>query len=134
MSKWKAKNRHKYLLQYHLIFVCKYRKSLLESKEISDTIKHLSAEISKRHNVSIRYMETDKNHIHYMIETPPNINLSNFIRTLKSYTSYHIWKLYKKNLSKYIYYKQMFWTGGYFICSVGDVSAKILKEYIENQG
>ena len=26
MGTWKSKNRHKYLLQYHIIFVCKYRK------------------------------------------------------------------------------------------------------------
>lgn len=84
MSSWKSNSHCKYLLQYHLIFVCKYRKSLLENKVISDEIKQLSAEISKKHNVSIRYMETDKNHIHYMIETTPNINLSNFIRTLKA--------------------------------------------------
>lgn len=36
---WKSKNRHKYLLQYHIIFVCKYRKKLLVSKRISDDIK-----------------------------------------------------------------------------------------------
>ena len=36
------KNRHKYLLQYHIIFVCKYRKKLLMSKQISDDIKHLA--------------------------------------------------------------------------------------------
>ena len=29
MGEWKSKNRSKYLLQYHLIFVCKYRKKLL---------------------------------------------------------------------------------------------------------
>lgn len=37
-------------------------------------------------------METDKDHMHYMIETDVNINISNFIRTLKSYTTFHIWK------------------------------------------
>ena len=38
METWKSKNRHKYLLQYHIIFVCKYRKKLLMSKQISDDI------------------------------------------------------------------------------------------------
>ena len=33
------KNRHKYLLQYHIVFVCKYRKKLLVSKQISDDMK-----------------------------------------------------------------------------------------------
>ncbi|EFU76994.1 hypothetical protein HMPREF0381_1141 [Lachnoanaerobaculum saburreum DSM 3986] len=32
MGVWKSKNRHKYLLQYHIIFVCKYRKKLLALK------------------------------------------------------------------------------------------------------
>ena len=38
MGTWKSKTRHKYLLQYHIIFVCKYRKKLLMSKQISDDI------------------------------------------------------------------------------------------------
>ena len=54
---WKSKNRHKYLLQYHIIFVCKYRKKLLVSRQISDDIKQFSYEICQRHSVIIRYME-----------------------------------------------------------------------------
>lgn len=30
--------------------------------------------------------------------------------------------------------KKTFFTDGYFICSIGNVSEKTLKEYIENQG
>ena len=60
MGTWKSKNRHKYLLQYHIIFVCKYRKKLLMSKQISDDIKQFSYEICQKHKVIIRYMETDK--------------------------------------------------------------------------
>ena len=44
MGTWKSKNRHKYLLQYHIIFVCKYRKKLLVSRRISDDIKQFSYE------------------------------------------------------------------------------------------
>ena len=51
MGTWKSKNRHKYLLQYHIIFVCKYRKKLLVSKQISDDIKQFSYEICQRHKV-----------------------------------------------------------------------------------
>ena len=60
MGTWKAKNRHKYLLQYHIIFACKYRKKLLVSKQISDDIKQFSYEICQRHKVVVKYMETDK--------------------------------------------------------------------------
>ena len=40
-------------------------------------------------------METDKDHIHYMIETIPNMNLSDFVRTMKSYTTFHVNKKYR---------------------------------------
>ena len=67
MSRYKTKNRHKFLLQYHIIFVCKYRKKLFLSKEISEDIKRLSYNICNKHNIIIKYVETDKDHIHYMI-------------------------------------------------------------------
>ena len=90
MGAWKSKNRHKYLLQYHIIFVCKYRKKLLTSKQISDDIKQFSYEICQKHRVIIRYTETDKDYIHYMIETEPTISISKIVNLMKSYTTYHI--------------------------------------------
>ena len=42
----------------------------------------------------IRYMETDKDHIHYMIETEPTMSISKIVNLMKSYTTYHIWKRY----------------------------------------
>ena len=100
MGLWKSKNRHKYLLQYHIIFVCKYRKNLLISKQISDDIKQFSYEICKKHNVVIRSMETDKDHIHYMIETEPTMSISKIVNLMKGYTAYHIWKIYPDYLKK----------------------------------
>lgn len=129
-----SKNRCKFLLRYHLIFVCKYRRNLLTSNNISSDIKKLSEEIVNNHNVTIKYMETDKDHIHYMIETTPNINLSDFVRVLKQYTTYHIWEKYEPYLSKCFWHECTFWSDGYFIASIGEVSSQTLQYYIENQG
>ena len=103
MGTWKSKNRHKYLLQYHIIFVCKYRKKLLMSKQISDDIKQFSYEICQKHKVIIRYMEADKDHIHYMIETEPTMSISKIVNLMKSYTTYHIWKRYPDYLRKHFW-------------------------------
>lgn len=54
MDEWKSKNHNKYLLQYHVIFVCKYRKRLLTPR-ISNDIKRLSLEICEKHGVSVLY-------------------------------------------------------------------------------
>ena len=134
MSEWKSASYNKYLLQYHLIFVCKYRKKLLVSQNIADDIKQLSYEICNKHNVTIKKMETDKDHIHYLIETEPTISISKIVNLMKSYTTYHIWQLHQKYLSRHFWKEHTFWTDGYFVCSIGNVSEKMLKEYIENQG
>lgn len=125
---WNSGSHSKYLLQYHLIFVCKYRKQLLMNNQISYDIKQYSYDICERHNVNIKYMETDKDHIHYMIETKPNINLSMLVKTIKSYTTYHIWRKYGGYLKNYFWKEKTFWTDGYFICSIGNVSEETLKK------
>ena len=117
-----------------VIFVCKYRKKLLVSRQISDDIKQFSDEICQRHSVIIRHMETDKDHIHYMIETEPTMSISKIVNLMKSYTTYHIWKRYPQYLRKQFWKEHTFWTDGYFACSVGNVSEEMLKRYIENQG
>ena len=79
-------------------------------------------------------METDKDHIHYMIETEPTMSISKIVNLMKSYTTYHIWKSYPQYLRKQFWKEHTFWIDGYFACSVGNVSEEMLKRYIENQG
>ena len=114
-TKYRSKGHCKFLLRYHLILVCKYRLKLMSASNISSDIKKLSEQIAKKHNVDIWYLESDKDHIHYMIEVEPNTNLANFVKTLKSYTTYHIWKKYPNYLRKCFWKERTFWSDGYFI-------------------
>ena len=81
-TKYSSNSHSKYLLRFHLIFVCKYRKPLLENNEIADEIKILSKIICLKHNIEIKYVETDKDHIHYLISMKPNCNLANILYNL----------------------------------------------------
>ena len=53
---------------------------------------------------------------------------------MKSYTTYHIYWKTIRCLTKYFWKEHIFWTDGYFVCSVGNVSEEMLKRYIEDQG
>lgn len=53
--------------------------------------KLAAAEICQRHKVIIKYMETNRVHIHYMIETELAMSISKIVNFMKSYTTYHIW-------------------------------------------
>ena len=79
-------------------------------------------------------LKTDKDHIHYMIETEPTMSVSKIVNLVKSYTTYHIWERYPNYLPKHFWKEHTFWTDGYFVCSVGNVSEEMLRKYIENQG
>lgn len=69
-----------------------------------------------------------------MIETNPNVNLSNVIRMMKSYITFYLWEKYYQILSKQFWKEHTFFTDGYFVCSIGNVSEEQLKKYIDNQG
>ena len=133
-NNYKTKNHHKYLLQYHLIFVVKYRRTLFNVKQIDEDIKQLLFEICNKHNVEIKYMETDQDHCHMMISTDPTVCLSDLVRTMKSYSTYHIWEYHIDILKNFFWKEKTFWSDGYFISSIGEVSSDTLKHYIENQG
>lgn len=94
----------------------------------------MSEEICSKHIINIKYQETDKDHIHYCIDYDPTKSISNIVRMLKSYTTFHIWKEFEDYMKLFYKRERTLWTDGYFACSIGNVSEKILKRYIENQG
>ena len=49
--KYETRNHSKFVLMYHIIFVCKYRKVILEP--ISEELKQIMIDISKESNFEI---------------------------------------------------------------------------------
>lgn len=133
-NEYKTTSHAKHLLQYHIIFVCKYRCKILENDRIDTLVKHILIKTAEKDKCKIHFLESDKDHIHIMIETIPNINLSQLVNKLKSRTSYHLWKEYPNEMSKYYWSGKWCWTRGYFISTIGNVSSQVLREYILNQG
>ena len=52
MKKYHTKNRCKYLLKLHLVFVVKYRKSILTGA-IADDIKQFCMDVCKKNDVEV---------------------------------------------------------------------------------
>jgi putative transposase len=92
-----SKNHSKFLLMYHFIFVCKYRKKILEP--ISDELKQIIYDISRESNFEIIQMETDKDHIHLLIKSEPKYSALAITRRLETRDNYQIME-YTKRVSK----------------------------------
>ena len=56
------------------------------------------------------------------------------VKIVKQETTYYLWHKYGSFLSKQYWKKKIFWSDGYFACSIGEVSSTTIQKYIENQG
>ena len=123
----------KYSMKVHVIFVTKYRKKLFSSGKRSDDVKQFLYDVAKKHGYAIIQMETDKDHVHILLEYSPKVSVSDIVRQLKQYSTYQMWKLHEVYLSKQYWKRQILWSEGYFACSIGQVSQEIIERYIQNQ-
>ena len=128
-----SKNRSKFLIKYHVIFVCKYRKLLLIGA-VEHDMKKIMQNISEMSDFDIEVMETGKDHLHMMVRSGPKLSPLQIVRRLKQMSTTAIWKKYGDFFRHNFYKEHTFWTDGYFVSSIGNVSQETIRKYIENQG
>lgn len=132
-TEYDSKGTTKFLLMYHMIFVCKYRRKALV--KITPNLKQSILKIASEYNFEILEMEADKDHIHLLIKSEPKIDVSSIARTLKQRTTHDMWQLHSTELRKYYWgAKRLLWSDGYFVCSIGNASKETIQKYIQNQG
>ena len=132
-SNYTTTNRSKHYLKIHLIFVCKYRKPLLIGN-LNEDMKTILENITNNSDFNIEVMESDINHIHFLIRYIPRLSVSSIVRKLKQESTKQIWSLYSDVLSQEFWLEKTFWSDGYFACSIGEASPETIREYILNQG
>lgn len=126
-------NRHKYYLKCHLIFCIKYRRKILKG-EFDDNIKAVFQSIADNSDFNIDIMETDKDHIHFLICYPPKLSVTSIVRKLKQESTVFAWHLYGSMLRKYFWKEKTLWSDGYFVCSIGETKPNTVRGYIRQQG
>lgn len=127
-------NHSKHLILLRIIFVCKYRKKLLIRNDVKEDVEQYAYEIYNKRDVEMLQMNTDEDHIHFMLKIKPTTIINKLVAVMKQYITFHIWQKYSKYLKQYLWKEHTFFTDGYFISSIGNVSADKLNTYIEEQG
>ena len=125
-------NRRKYSLKVHIVLVTKYRKQLLQGS-IADDVKQKILDIANTRGYEVIAMETDKDHIHFLLSYDATDRVCNIVKIVKQETTYYLWQKYNSVLSKQYWKKKIFWSDGYFACSIGEVSSATIQKYIENE-
>ena len=122
-------NRRKYSLKVHIVLVSKYRKQLLQGS-IADDVKQKILDIANTRGYEIIAMETDKDHIHFLLSYDATDRVCDIVKIVKQETTYYLWQKYNSVLSKQYWKKKIFWSDGYFACSIGEVSSATIQNIL----
>lgn len=96
-------------------------------------MKEICFEIAKAHYFIIEEIETDKDHVHMIINCNPRYGVIKCIQILKQVTAYRLFEEFP-HIRKTKLWGGQFWSRSSFVSTVGSVSLDVVKQYIENQG
>ncbi|KGP76434.1 transposase [Desulfosporosinus sp. Tol-M] len=119
-----------YDIKYHLVWVTKYRYQVLNN-EVGLRLRELIRQSCLSRGITIMKGSIGKEHIHLLIECPPQLASSKIAQYLKGRSSRLLQEEFPHLKKRYC--GQHLWARGYFCATVGTVTDQIIRDYIENQ-
>ena len=71
-----------------------------------------------------------KDHVHLLLSAPPTISPAEIMRRIKSRTSTKIFEEFPHLKKRY--WGRHFWARGYFCVTAGELTKKMIEEYLEH--
>ena len=126
------KSHNKSLLLYHIVCPVKYRKKVFNDR-VSKSLKRICEEIGKRYEINFIEIGTDKDHVHFMVQSVPMNSPKQIVQILKSITAIELFKRHPE--IKEMLWGGRFWTSGYYVNTVGQYgNSEVIKRYVSGQG
>lgn len=119
-----------YSLQYHIVWVTKYRKPVFIGKIESDIKEYLNKTL-KSLDMDVIAMEIMPDHIHLLVNCKPQLRLSDVIKILKGNTARWLFLNYPEIKDQL--WGGHLWNPSYFVATVSDRSLEQVTEYINSQ-
>ncbi len=132
MSEYIHKSHNVSVMIYHFVCPAKYRR-IVFSEEVDKSIVEICSEISKRYEIMFLEIGTDKDHVHFLVQSIPTYSATKIIRVIKSITAREIFMRHPEVKKKL--WGGEFWSDGFFVNSVSKFgSEEVIRKYIERQG
>ena len=119
-----------YDIQYHFVWIPKYRKRLLKGA-IKTRLDQLFQECSEINQFEIIEQSIQEDHVHLFLSAKPRYSPSEIMRLIKGGSSRVIRQEFPE-LQEFLW-GDSFWADGYFVSTHSTVTEDIIKEYIKNQ-
>ena len=126
------KSHNKSLLFYHIVCPAKYRRKIF-TESVEKTLKKSCKGISKRYEIEFIEIGSDKDHVHFLVQSVPMYSPKKIVQTIKSITAIQIFKNHPEVKEKL--WGGKVWTSVYYVNTVGQYgNADLIKKYVQNQG
>ncbi len=132
MSQYIHKSHNVTVLIYHLVFPAKYRRAVIDA-HVDEVLRSVCLEIEKKYQIQFLEIGTDKDHVHFLVQSVPTYSVTKIVTMIKSLTAREIFKncpQVKKQL-----WGGEFWSDGYFASTVGKHGDEnMIRNYVQKQG
>ena len=132
MSEYIHKSHNVSVLMYHIVCPAKYRRIVIDD-DVDQVIKKTCEEIEKRYEIKFLEIGTDKDHVHFLVQSVPTYSPKKIVQIIKSITAREVFAncpQVKKKL-----WGGEFWTDGYYVATVGEHgNEETITRYVREQG
>ncbi len=128
MPEYRKGSHTVYDIQYHLVWVTKYRYQVLR-REVAERAREVLRPVAMSRDIQIERGHVSRDHIHMLVSCPPLLSPAKIVQYLKGVSSRKLQEEFP-HLKK-CYWGQHLWSRGYFCATVGAVSQEQIREYIE---
>ena len=119
-----------YDIQYHFVWIPKYRKRVLTGK-IKNRIEQLFHECAEINQFEIMELSIQSDHIHILLSAKPRYSPTQIVQFVKGGSSYKIRREFPE-LQEFLW-GDSFWADGYFVSTHSVVSESVIRNYIKKQ-
>ena len=120
-----------YSIQYHIVWCVKYRHKII-TQNIEKRLLEVIEQIAAYEEFQILECNTDKDHIHILVNCSSHHYIPNIIQKLKGISSKLLMQEFDKELREKLYGGHI-WNPSYFIATVSENTEQQIKQYIKNQ-
>jgi putative transposase len=117
-----------YDIQYHLVWVTKYRYQVLQG-EVAERAREIIRQVCMSRDISIVKGHLSADHVHMLVSCPPRLSPAQVVQYLKGASSRKLQEEFSHLRKRY--WGQHLWARGYFCATVGTVTQEQIKDYID---
>ncbi len=130
MKKYWVGSHTKHRLMYHLVWIPKYRKRILQGA-VEMKLRKLFKQCAEVNVWKIDELNIQPDHVHMIVQLRPNVSVSRAVQYFKGGSSRVIRSEFPE-LEEFLW-GDSFWSDGYFAETVGRCDEEVIRRYVQNQ-